>query len=301
MDHFPHQLIVSCIVVYGATDLARADDDPPAAKPAQTKPQLTASDSQPGLVNAWLQSQSSLFDPWDFGGQFRARYEHTEYLGGVDFSATGSSFDNFMLLRTLVHAGYKPAPWLDFYAEGRDSRGYWDEPNPNPDQDTMDLHQAFVRIGNPEVFPLIAKLGRQELSYGDERLIGVSDWTNVRRNFDAAKLHYEVEGSWVDAFVSHPVVVWNDHFNESNNQDWFSGVYASTTKLIPWQESEVYFISRNAGSGSPQFYGPSPDPQGATPRDIYTIGVHFKSLPGKLGGWDYNLEAAGQFGRFKEA
>ena len=62
----------------------------------------------------------------------------------------------------------------------------------------------------------------------------------------------------------------------------------------------MYFLARNAGSGSPGFYGPSPDPQDATPRDIYTIGVHFKSLPGKPRGWDYNLEMAGQFGRFKE-
>src|SRR5439155_159608 len=150
------------------------------------------------------------------------------------------------------------------------------------------------------LFPLIAKIGRQELSYGDERLIGASDWTNVRRTFDAAKLRYEVEGFWVDAFVSHPVILWNDHFNESDGQDWFSGIYASTTKLVPWQESEFYFLARNTGTGSPQFYGPPPDPQGATPRDIYTVGVHFKSLPGKLGGWDYNLEAAGQFGRYKE-
>jgi len=96
------------------------------------------------------------------------------------------------------------------------------------------------------------------------------------------------------------VVVWNDHFNESDSHDWFSCVYASTTKLIPWQESEVYFLARNTDTGSPQFYGPPPDPQGATPRDIYTIGVHFKSLPGKLRGWDYNLEVAGQLGRFKE-
>src|SRR5258708_34943419 len=164
----------------------------------------------------------------------------------------------------------------------------------------MDLHQAFVQIGNPQNFPLIAKIGRQELVYGDERLIGQSDWTNVRRTFDAAKLRYEVEGFWGDAFVSHPVVVWSDHFNESDDQDWLSGIYASTTKLIPWQQSEVYFLARNTGTGSPQFYGPPPDPQGATPRDIYTIGLHFKSLAGKLGGWDYNLEAAGQFGQFKE-
>ncbi len=268
---------------------------------AQSDSTVYAADAQSGLANDWLRSQSSFFSAWDVGGQFRAHYEHAEYLGTVDFSATGGhSSDNRMLLRTFVHVGYDPTSWLNFYAEGRDSRGFWDEPNPNPDLDTADLHQAFVQIGNPEIFPLIAKIGRQELSYGDERLIGISDWTNVRRTFDAAKLRYEVEGLWVDAFVSHPVVVWNDHFNESDGEDWFSGIYASTTKLIPWQESKFYFLARNTGTGSPEFYGPPPDPQGATPRDIYTVGVHFKSLPGKLGGWDYNLEAAGQFGRFKE-
>src|SRR6266478_1123687 len=301
MKVFPHPLIAAFMVVYVAIGLAQAEDSPPAVQPAQIKSQPAASDVRSGLVNDWLRSQSSSFSAWDFGGQFRARYEHTEHLGPVDFSATGGhSSDNLMLLRTLVHVGYSPTPWLNFYAEGRDSRGYWDEPNPNPDLDTMDLHQAFVQIGNPQLFPLIAKIGRQELSYGDERLIGISDWTNVKRTFDAAKLRYEVEGFWVDAFVSRPVIVWNDHFNESDGQDLFSGIYASTTKLIPWQQSEFYFLSRNTGRGSPQFYGPPPDPQGATPRDIYTIGVHFKSLPGKLGGWDYNLEAAGQFGRFKE-
>jgi hypothetical protein len=53
--------------------------------------------------------------------------------------------------------------------------------NPNPDLDMMDLHQAFVQFGNPQLFPLVAKIGRQELVYGDERLVGASDWTNVRR------------------------------------------------------------------------------------------------------------------------
>jgi hypothetical protein len=301
MDIFHHQLIVAGMVVCGAPDFVRADDNPPPARPAQTKSSMTASDVHPGLVNDWLRGESISFTNWDFGGQFRARYERHEYLGQVDFSATGGhTFDDVMLLRTLVHAGYSPMPWLSFYAEGRDSRGFWDEPNPNPDLDTMDLHQAYLRIGNPEIFPVSLKVGRQELTYGDERLIGQSDWTNVRRTFDAAKLRYEGEGFWVDAFVSHPVIVWNDHFNRSDREDWFSGVYASTTKFIPWQESEFYFLSRNTGNGSPQFYGAPPDPQGATPRDIYTVGMHFKSLPGKLRGWDYNVEVAGQFGRYKE-
>src|SRR5947209_19853126 len=121
MKVFPHQLMLACMVVFAAPGLARADDNPPAAQPAQTKSQLAASDLRPGLLNDWLRSQSSSFSTWDFGGQFRARYEHHEYLGPVDFSATGGhSSDNLMLLRTLVHVGYSPRPWLSLYAEGRD-------------------------------------------------------------------------------------------------------------------------------------------------------------------------------------
>src|SRR5438876_6550496 len=250
-----HPLLAVSIMVYAAVNrVLAAEGEPPPSESAQTKSQLTESDVQPGLANDWLRGQFNSFSNWDLGGQFRARYEHAEYLGTVDFSATGGhSSDNRMLLRTFVHMGYDPTPWLNFYAEARDSRGFWDEPSPNPDLDTVDLHQAFVQIGNPQLFPLIAKIGRQELSYGDERLIGASDWTNVRRTFDAAKLRYEVEGFWVDAFVSHPVILWNDHFNESDGQDWFSGIYASTTKLVPCRDRGFYFLPRKTATGRRHF------------------------------------------------
>jgi hypothetical protein len=39
--------------------------------------------------------------------------------------------------------------------------------------------------------------------------------------------------------------------------------------------------------------------RGASPRDIYTVGARVKSLPGKLAGWDYDAELAGQFGQFQ--
>ena len=41
--------------------------------------------------------------------------------------------------------------------------------------------------------------------------------------------------------------------------------------------------------------------RGASPRDIYTIGARVKSLPGKLAGWDYDVEIAGQFGDFQSS
>jgi len=42
------------------------------------------------------------------------------------------------------------------------------------------LYQAYLRLGDPEKFPLSLKVGRQERIYGDQRYIGNSDWSNAR-------------------------------------------------------------------------------------------------------------------------
>ena len=63
------------------------------------------------------------------------------------------------------------------------------------------MHQAYLVLGNAKQFPISAKVGRQELSYGDERLVGAFDWNNIGRVFDAAKLRYENDTLWVDAFT----------------------------------------------------------------------------------------------------
>src|SRR5438477_12344041 len=75
------------------------------------------------------------------------------------------------------------------------------------------LNQAYVLAGDRNSFPLTAKIGRQELIYGDERLIGAFDWNNVGRVFDAAKVRYEVPDFWVDLFVSRVVLINDNHFN----------------------------------------------------------------------------------------
>jgi len=63
------------------------------------------------------------------------------------------------------------------------------------------LEQQYVVVSDPEVkakpkmpadwyqaYQASLKIGRQELIYGDERLIGAFGWNNIGRVFDAAKL-----------------------------------------------------------------------------------------------------------------
>jgi hypothetical protein len=256
-----------------------------------------------GLINDWLREQSGAFNPWDIDGQFRARIEHKEFFtvpsaGQVDFQRTGDADNTYWLFRERFHLGYTPCARFSVFGEFQDSNAVNDDRNPSPDNDHYQLRQGWLSVGNPREFPLTLKAGRQELAYGDQRLVGMADWLNIGRLFDAVKLRYATSDFWVDAFFSQPVIPDKHEFDESDSHDRLSGIYASTRTLVPFQESQLYFLARNvdeypASEGNDKLYPL------ASPRDIYTIGARVKSLAGALKGWDYEAEVAGQFGRFK--
>jgi hypothetical protein len=259
-----------------------------------------------GLLNDFLRDQHSAFTNWDIGGQVRGRFEAKSGFavpgtaGAADFSRATPD-NHYWLLREKVHVGWRPASWLSVFGEGRDSSSWNDDRTPEPEEDSIDLHQAFLALGNPREFPLAAKVGRQELRYGDERLVGAFDWNNLGRVFDAAKLRFENDTLWADAFAGRVVLANDGEFNVANDYDWFSGVYASSQKLVPKQETQLYFLARNTDPQSPTATAGSPQAGGPTARDIYTAGLRVKSLPGQFGGWDYGAELAGQFGDFYDS
>ena len=210
-----------------------------------------------------------------------------------DFARNLDNSNDFFLFRAKLHLGWSPTSWFTAFVEGREAYAASDT-RPITETDNLDVHQAYLRLGDPKLFPVSLKLGRQELIYGDQRYIGNADWSNLQRSFDAVKLRFENEMFWVDAFTGHQVIPYNHHFNQSNDHDWFSGIYAATRKLAPWQDTEVYFLARNVGPKSPTAITPTLGGPGE--RDIYTLGTRWKSTPGMLGNWDYAAEVAWQFG-----
>jgi hypothetical protein len=274
-----------------------------------------------GFINEALRKSDPYMNQWDFGGALRARYEVKEGFaipgipGSVDFRDHGADVSNeYFLERLRYHVGYTEK-WWSAYAEGRSSFAQSDErfayfanplpPNTvnrqghGPESDTIDLHQAYFTLGNHKEFPLSLKIGRQEMSYGDERLIGAFAWNNIGRVFDAAKLRWQNPWFSADVFTSRVVIPEDGRFNVNNDYDWFSGVYATSGK-IPKNTLDVYLLARNSSTKaisaepSPQFPQPSA-------RDIYTLGGRVKSLPGQIGNWDYLVEGAYQFGDFRDS
>ncbi len=273
-----------------------------AEKPSSTPPPPAGAVSSAGLINDWLRKKwPEQAAAWDFGGQVRAQYD-SKYRAGsypdgnpnLDFIRDGVDNENaFLLMREKIHLGYNQK-WFNIFLEARDSSTSGDDRDPNPFADSLDLHQAYIQIGSPKQFPLVLKVGRQQMQYGDERFISVSDFNNLERTFDAVKLRYITDNFWVDGFVSHYVLPNNGEINLDNWNDCFSGIYASTRTIVPKQETQLYFLSHNVNGNSPSIVNTSGT--GTTPRDVYTLGARIRSLPGGFGGWDYGTEFAGQLG-----
>ncbi len=272
-----------------------------------------------GFINQYMASLPGYTNHWNIGGADRERYVAYEgygiagKAGSVDFRDHGASVDNqYLLSRIRLHVGYSDE-WWSAYVEGQSSladgdhrAAYANAPAVagtakrvgwGPESDTLDLHQGFFTAGNLDEFPVSLKVGRQELSYGDERLLGAFDWNNIGRSFDAAKLRWQItDGFSLDIFSGMPVVPRDDQFDMPNNQDWLSGGWAVFTK-IPKTILEGYFLARNASRSAINFDSDPQFPQ-PTARDVYTIGGRLKSKPGELCNFDYTIDGAYQFGDF---
>ena len=227
--------------------------------------------------------------------------------------------DTFVLQRFRLGVKVDPTDWISIYAQGQDARELFSERGNVPFQfaaegdNGFDLYQGYVDLGNKGKFPVTARLGRQVLSYGDERLIGGFDWNNFGRTFDAAKLTYYIDApttTSVDGFISNVVTQegfdrtdrHNFEFNESNSKDLFAGIYA-TSKIISFQKTEVYALYRGKEGQGPEYNATGGT--GLLPintaydvdQDIWTFGARMQSTsPGRLKGFDYTFEGAYQVG-----
>ena len=175
-----------------------------------------------------------------FDVQDRLRFEARENTFDFNDSVDALTDDSFLLQRFRIGAAFKPTDWLKFYAQGQDTREFFSE-RPNipgalgaEGDDTFDLRQGYIQIG-PKSWNITA--GRQTLAYGDERLIGTSDWNNFGRTFDAVKLHFETgKMTTIDLFTSTVVNIYRHSFDQSDlfngtetHRDLvFSGIYFST-------------------------------------------------------------------------
>lgn len=251
-------------------ELKKVISDKPQAVPAQTKPA-----SPPPAPSAIT---------YVISGQIRDRGE----VDGRTF-VPGARALGFNLLRSRLSVLVKASSDIQAFVQLQDARN-WGGENATQGRGTtdgaakaLDFHQAYLSIADIFSSGLTLKLGRQEMSYGNERLIAVSNWGNTARSFDAAKLAFDSETYAIHLFTSK--LVGSQTVAAAEN---FHGLYATLRNLKPVMADVVYLLDDNTAELTK---GPE---NGEAKLSRATAGVR---VYGKYAPWDFDVEFFHQYGR----
>jgi len=140
-----------------------------------------------------------------FGGELR---ERAEYYSAPAFGLGGGGNDGYLFHRLLLSADLHATEYFRIFVQlGDELEVGKDKPLSPTDVDRLDLQQGFadVRLPITSDFEPTLRAGRQEMSFGSQRLVSVREPPNVRRSFDGFRFFDTIGAARIDAFVTRPV------------------------------------------------------------------------------------------------
>lgn len=217
---------------------------------------------------------------FSFGGQVRARYEYSD--GSTLKGYAPGTEDRILLerVRLDLSACFWSEPRLflqlqdahPFLTKFKDS----DFPKSSPIENTLDVRQLYVewlRVGDS---PFGFRLGRQQISYGDQRVFGPGNWGNTGRfAWDAAMVNITTDWFWIDFWVGkylqYKTAIWPDR--SVGNFSTFV-IYAGV-KNLPFR-LEFFYVKKN--DRSVPFMGES----GTGSLTLQSIGLQGEGMLGDI-------------------
>jgi hypothetical protein len=173
-------------------------------------------------------------------GEFRERFEgfnNSNFIEGRD--------DAYALSRFRFNVAVTANKHLAFQANLQDARVADKEVGPTtaPFRGPFDLRTAFADVGDAKA-PVALRIGRQEIVFGESRLLGSLPWVNTGRSWDAARVILRTSMFQVDVFGASLVRSLPDEFDKSGNGNRLAGAYATSTTLLPHTTVEPYVFWR---------------------------------------------------------
>ncbi len=214
---------------------------------------------------------------------YRTRFEG---YSGNNFLPHAS--DSYLLTRFRFGVLVKPTAWFKVFAEVQDADAFMkNQPLAPPYQETWDLRRAYVDIGDIQEGRFGVRVGRQDLNFGDGRLVGTSYWRNASRGFDAVEA--VTNWSWfkATAFAASQVVLGDNGLSHHQPGNNLYGVDGKFGKAIPKATIEPFLFWRVA---------PGLKSEEGLPGHLNekTLGVRLAGTI--LTAWDFDAETARQLG-----
>ncbi|MEW5675661.1 alginate export family protein [Flavobacterium enshiense] len=215
------------------------------------------------------------------GGEIRSQYLYYENENWGD----GQQDDNgFVLNRLLFHTDFHLGKHFRLFSQLQSSTSI-SRIDPNPvEENPIDLHQLFFDVALDQ---LTFRAGRQELSYGSQRLISVRENPNSRQAFDALKLIYKNHDTKIDLLYGYYVRNQKGNFNDKvNDATKLWGTYTTFKNIQLLQNIDAYYLGIE--KENTEFDDIS------AKETRHSIGSR---VWGKLDKFSYDLEGVYQFGK----
>jgi Alginate export len=222
-----------------------------------------------------------------FGGELREQYQYFDNQNFGDVPPTVQKVSVGQLWhRVMAHSNLEIGSKTRIFVQLNSTFRFF---NPNPynevDEDRLSIHQAFIDYSFTKNWQI--RLGRQEMGYGNNRILTFREGPNTRLTFDAAILKYKSDQRKIDFLAVTPVINNQYAFDEVSFKEYIIGFYATENFIPKKLLVDYYVINFQADTRKYNFVS------GSENRQSYGLRV-FSQNP-KL---NYELESTYQLGTF---
>lgn len=162
-----------------------------------------------------------------FGGELREQFQVFNNTNFADVPPTYKHINpNQLNHRFMLHANIELDTHFRFFIQLNNTlRFFNDNPVvPEIDENQLSLHQAFAEI---KWSKWKLRLGRQELLYGNHRLITVREGPNTRKAFDGIVIKRLFKSGKIDFFATTPTISQPFVFDDASFKEGLIGIYGT--------------------------------------------------------------------------
>ncbi len=222
------------------------------------------------------------------GGELREQYQNYTHanFGQIPASFTEESPQQLMH-RIMVHADLRFKNSMRLFAQVNNTARFL---NPNPivsqvDQNLFEVHQLFVEFDLWKKGRL--RFGKQEMLFGQERVIASREGPNTRQNFIGLRINNQFLRGQLNTFVVRPTQMHPGAFDDELANEVFAGTYWVRPRVLKGLNLEAYYLYLESSQRAYLFN------KGLEKR--HTVGLHLYSPAQFI---NYDVELAHQWGQF---